>query len=372
MNTIAVPPPAAGQTHPSADVFTPYLYGTLLFAVWVLVLWLVKRILLRRLAKAAEKTVNVWDDVLVRAVSVPVNLLIFASGISILVYSLPLPEKLNRFADILFQGSIIFSIVIFLERFLVGMMKKKSTAFFGTASQGLTQGIVRGLIVGIGALTFLNLIGISVTPILASLGIGSLAVALALQDTLSNFFAGIYAAVDKPFKVGDFIRLESGEEGTLIDIGWRSSRILLTSNNVVILPNTKLMGSVITNYSLPQKEMITVLTFGVDASSDLKKVEQVTQEAAHQVANSVSGVIKEFEPVVRFSRFSESGIEVNCVLRAREYSDTYLIKHELIKALQGCYQAEGIRIAFPVRTIRVEGTDAVLRGDTQEGLPHQA
>jgi len=197
-------------------------------------------------------------------------------------------------------------------------------------------------------------VGISITPLVASLGVGSLAVALAFQDTLSNFFAGVYMMIDKPVRVGDFIRLEGGQEGFVSEIGWRSTRLRLLPDNTIIIPNNKLVGSVITNFHLPAPEMSVVVEVGVDYGSDLARVERVTCEVARGVLERVEGAVADYEPKVRFHTFAESSINFSVSLRAKSYTDQYLICHEFIKALSERYRQEGIVIPYPLRTIDVQ------------------
>jgi small-conductance mechanosensitive channel len=198
-------------------------------------------------------------------------------------------------------------------------------------------------------LIILDRLKITITPFLASLGIGGLVVALALQDTLSNFFSGIYLYFDKPIQIGDYIKLESGEEGYVTHVGWHSTRMRMLSNNAVILSNTKLSRSRIVNFYLPERETAVLVNLGVSYNSDLEHVERVTIEVARQVLQNTEGGVKEFEPLIRYSAFGEFGINFAVVLRAKEYADQYLIIHEFIKRLQPRYQAEGIEIPSPVR-----------------------
>ncbi|MBI4373890.1 MAG: mechanosensitive ion channel family protein [Deltaproteobacteria bacterium] len=203
-------------------------------------------------------------------------------------------------------------------------------------------------------LIFLDTAGISITPIIASLGVGGIAVALAFQETLSNLFAGFYMLIDKPIRVGDFVKLESGDSGYVESIGWRCIRIRMLPNNLIIIPNTKLAGSVITNYHYPDKEMAFLVEVGVDYSSSLEKVEAATLEVASDVLKSVSGGVPDFTPMVRFHTFADSSINFTVVLRAREYTDQFLLKHEFIKRLHQRYRKEGIVIPFPVRTVYLQ------------------
>lgn len=227
---------------------------------------------------------------------------------------------------------------------------------------GAPRAVAQGFIVGLGALVLLDTFGISITPILASLGIGSLAVALALQDTLANLFAGLHILADHPIRVGDFIRLESGQEGYVTQIGWRSTRIRMLPNNVVVVPNSKVVNSTLTNYYLPDPELAVLVEVGVHQASDLARVEQVTSAVGREIMQRVPGGIVAFEPFIRYHTFGESSIQFTVVLRAREFVDQYLITHEFIKALQARYRQEGIVIPFPVRTLDLPlNTAAALR-----------
>jgi small-conductance mechanosensitive channel len=196
--------------------------------------------------------------------------------------------------------------------------------------------------------------GIPVTPILATLGVGGLAVALALQDTLSNLFAGFHIIMTRQIKIGDYVRLDSGEEGYVTDITWRTTKIKMLPNNVVLVPNEKLTKSIITNYYLPDKEMAVLVNLGVHYKSDLKKVEKVTAEVARETMKEVSGGVPEFEPFIRYGGFGDSGVSLTVIMRAKEFVDQYLIKHEFIKRLHERYAKEGIVIPYPIRAVNYE------------------
>lgn len=251
---------------------------------------------------------------------------------------------ITQLLTVVFKGLLILTLVVFADRFVRNSLKRGlwHGKAAGLLSSGVIQGLLRGFVIGLGILIFLQLIGISITPILASLGIGSLAVALALQDTLSNFFAGIYVSIDRPVQVGDFIRLESGDEGAVIDVGWRSTRIRTGQNNVVIIPNSKLIGSVLTNYNLPTREVAVPVDFLVAGESDLEKVEKAAREAAASLKGKVLGLAQNAEPAVHFQAIVDGAIRGTLVLKAREFSETGPVKHEMIKALHAQFKKEGI------------------------------
>jgi small-conductance mechanosensitive channel len=203
----------------------------------------------------------------------------------------------------------------------------------------------------IGGMLILDNLGVSLTPLLTTLGIGSLAVAIALQDTLGNAFAGLHIKADQPIEVGQFIRLEGGDEGYVERIGWRSTRIRMLPNKSAVVPNSKLVQSTIVNYDLPDPEVAVLVQVGVHYDSDLNKVERVTCEVGRDIMRRVKGAVPHFEPFIRFHTFNQSSIDFTVILRARTFVDNYLVKHEFIKALQERYREEGIVIPFPIRTL---------------------
>ena len=216
------------------------------------------------------------------------------------------------------------------------------------------------MIIGLGALIFLDSIGISITPLVASLGIGSVAIALALQDTLANLFAGVYMIAEKPVEAGHFIRLESGDQGHVTRVSWRSTHIRTLSDTMIVVPNSKLAGSVITNFSLPQQEFAVTVDVGVDYNSDLEQVEQVTLEIARVLLMRAAGAVPGFEPRLRYHAFGDSSINFTVWLGARDFVSGMAIKHEFIKRLHEGYRSANISVPFPTRALNLT-TDTILR-----------
>ena len=184
----------------------------------------------------------------------------------------------------------------------------------------------------IGVLVAIDSVGISISPILAGLGIGGLAVALAVQPTLSNFFAGTYVVTEGELKPGDFIELDGGPSGFVESVGWRSTKIRSRLNNLVIIPNSKMSESIVTNYYSPTPAMNVIVTCGVSYESDLGKVEELAlQEANQLVEESEAAVVDaDFEPVVRFTNFGDSNIDFIVFMQAIDRPGSFLLKSELI------------------------------------------
>ena len=221
-------------------------------------------------------------------------------------------------------------------------------------SGGIARGFVRAIVIGLGLMILLDSFGVSITPVLASLGVGSLAVALALQPTLENFFSGIQLIMDKPIKVGHFVKLDSGEEGYVHKIGWRSTWVRMIPDNVVVIPNKVLVNAKVTNYHYPQQELDVLMEVGVHYDSDLEHVERVTIEVGKETMKEVAGGVADFEPFIRYHAFADFSINFTVYLRGKEFHDGYLIKHEFIKRLHKRYAREGINIPYPIRAINYE------------------
>lgn len=328
------------------------LIPVLLFLSIVILGFILRRLLLGRLLYWAKSTKSHLDGIVIPAAKRPFIIWCVMFGVYFALKSSSLPDK-----TVVTTGKILLvlgiaSVTAVFSHISTGFIKIHAGKIESTLPvTSLTQNVARIIIFILGTLVALNSLGVSVTPILATLGVGGLAVALALQDTLSSFFAGFHIVASKQIKIGDFIRLESGVEGYVTDINWRTTKIRQLPNNVVLVPNIKLIQSIITNYYLPDKETSVLVNLGVHYNSDLDKVEKITCEVAKEVMKEVPGGVAEFEPSVRYNNFADSGINFSVILRAKEVVDQHLITHEFIKRLHERYGKEGIVIPYPIRAI---------------------
>jgi len=246
----------------------------------------------------------------------------------------------------------IFSVTIVASRAIVGIIDayaKKSEGLLPSTS--IFANIARAVIFIIGILVILQFLGISIAPILTALGVGGLAVALALQDTLSNLFAGLQIIMSRQIRQGDYVELDAERRGYVVDISWRNTMIRGLGNNHIIIPNSTLANAVVVNYHLLDADISVVVPVGVAYDSDLERVELVTLEVASEIQRTLPGAVKEFEPMVRFGGFGDSAVTFNVILRAREYVEQFAIRHEFVKRLHRRYAEEGIEIPFPIRTV---------------------
>jgi small-conductance mechanosensitive channel len=231
----------------------------------------------------------------------------------------------------------------------------------------LTRNVAWGLIAVLGLLVILNALGVSITPMLTALGVGGLAVALALQEPLANFFAGLFITLAGQIRVGDYVKLDSGQEGYVVDFSWRSTRLRMLANSLIVVPNAKLAQAIVVNHHLPSRDLAVLIDVGVDYASDLRHVERVVVEVGGDVMREVTGAVPEFEPFIRYHTFGESSVDFTVILRAREFVDQYLIKHEFVKRLHARFNAEGIVIPFPIRTIAYRETASDGRSPRMAG-----
>jgi small-conductance mechanosensitive channel len=329
---------------------------------------IVERIILNRLRKFAGKTRSGADDVVVRALgNQPVFWAVLA-GLYAATKTLPIP---GHYLILLHQALIVIfllSLTIVAARAasgLVGYSAAQSEGLLPTTS--ILTNLTSVIVFALGFLVILQTLGISVTPVLGALGVGGLAVALALQDTLSNLFAGLHIIASRQVRLGDYVRLDSGEEGYVTDIQWRNTSIRALANNMIIVPNSKLASAIVTNLHLPDTEMGFVIQIGVAYGTDLDRAELVALEVANDVMQTVTGGVPSSEPSVRFHTFGDSAIQGSVAIRCREFVDQFLVRHEFVKRLHRRFAQEGIEIPFPVRTVYVRSTEGEAPMPTSAG-----
>jgi len=322
------------------------------FILTVILGFVIREILFKNLSFWATKSTTQLDDIIIDSTRGPFLIWCFMMGLYFALRSSELPMGFVSIAGKILLVLGIISVMMVLSGISSRFIKIYSATIESTLPvTSLTQNIARIIIICVGILVILNSLGISVAPILATLGIGGLAVALALQDSLSNLFAGFHIIAAKQLRVGDYIKLETGAEGYVTDINWRNTKIRMLPNNLILVPNDKLTKSIITNYHLPEKEMSVLVELGVHYQSDLPWVEKVTCEVAKEVLQNVQGGVPDFEPFIRYHTFSDYSINFSVILRAKEFIDQYLLKHEFLKRIHQRFQKEGIIIPYPIRTI---------------------
>lgn len=318
-----------------------------------LALFVVRGVAFRLLRKWAGKTETRVDDIIIDSFSTPSLYWCVALGLYAGVVTSEMPAKyllyLSKVIYVILILSVTFAAANLAGRIFRNYVQKSNLPIPTT---GLAYGLFKGIIIIIGLLIVLNVLGVSITPLITALGVGGLAVALALQDTLANLFAGIHVLMERSIRVGDFIKLESGQEGYVDDITWRTTRIRMLPNNMVVIPNSKLAQSIVTNYYLPEKRMSLLIPVGVSYSSDPERVEQILVEEAKKAIGEIPGLLREPEPFVRFiPGFGDSSLDFTLICQVQEFVDQYYAQHELRKRIFRRFSEEGVEIPFPHRTV---------------------
>jgi small-conductance mechanosensitive channel len=266
-----------------------------------------------------------------------------------------LPVRLSQQVSLVLEVAVILSVTITVSNVLTTLVQGASERrALGRPITGLGQAVVRGGVVGIGLLVLLGALGIQITPILTALGVGGLAVALALQDTLSNLFAGIHLLADKPIRVGDYVKVADTAEGHVVDIGWRSTRVRMLQNVVVTIPNKRVAESIITNYDMPESRLALLIRIAVDYGADPDLVQRILEEETTKALNEVPGLLAEPEPSARLiPGFGDFSLDFTLVCHVKSFTDQFLVQHELRKRILRRLGAEGIRIPVQVRGVEL-------------------
>ena len=327
------------------------IYFVVLYAVFrslaVLALWVVRRL--------SGKTKTTFDDRMIEAGrSIVKPLVTFASlylvfamlAPSAALFGIPVHE-LFVIVGILLGAHVgqrfVRAVIRWYEDELLPASKHRRKELFSFISN-----IISVLVYATAVTIILSRMGIEIAPLLAGLGVAGLAVALALQDSLTNLFAGIHILADKPFKVGDFIIVDGDQskKGWVDEIGWRSTRIRFPDNNVLIVPNARLASSQIINTYQPSKPVAVVMNVGASYGDAPDKVIMVLERVVDRVISSHPDAEKDFK-IVRLNDYKDSSVEYTIVVRVKEFMAQYGVVGEIKRQVYYEFGKEGITIPFP-------------------------
>lgn len=279
-----------------------WFFGSL--AGLLLLRWILLNLLRRRTGSGTSSGTssgNTFVGVVFDTLRLPSVLWALAGALHIGLRFAHLTERQDKLVGNWVIAFLIVSITLVVANVLVRVLvlygNLRNLQF---AMSGLSKAMTQVFIYSLGLLVLLGYLGISITPALTALGVGGLAVALALQETLSNFFAGVLILVESPIQVGDFIKLSSGEEGTVTDIGWRTTRMIMGANNIIVIPNSKITSSILINHSLPTRMMVTEIEISVSHAADLELVARLANEAAAEAIEACEGILADPSPALMF------------------------------------------------------------------------
>jgi small-conductance mechanosensitive channel len=254
-----------------------------------------------------------------------------------------LPARISRIIGHVLLVMLIASVTWMLSRIAGGLVRSHASVGALPSATVMTN-LARGLVLLVGFLVVLQTLGVSITPLITALGVGGLAVALALQDTLANLFAGLHILLSRQVQTGDFVRLDSGQEGIVQDVTWRYTSIRQPGSGLLVVPNAKLAATITTNFTRPDTKVAVKVGLSVGYDSDLDHVEREAADVAREVMRDVDGGVHDAEPVIRFQKLGVATIQFTAELTARDVASQGLVKHEFIKHLLRRFRAEGIEL----------------------------
>ena len=341
------------------------LSAALIFAAFLIasgVANVVMRVFLGRLTRLTPGTL---DEELLKVVRGPVVLFIVLSGLFLALLILTNLES-PRYAllagyDDQIRRAWLVVVIAEVAYLLYHLLDATMTWYIQSVAQTTEtqlddrllpplKRIMPLLVYSLGFLMALSVLNIPISPILAGLGIGGLAVALAVQPTLANFFAGTYVVTEGELNVGDYIELQGGPSGYVVEVGWRSTKIRSMYNNLVIIPNSQMANSIVTNYYSPEPSMNVLVYCGVSYDSDLNVVENVVREASQTLVNESEYAV-DGEPWFGFDEFGDSNISFWVFVQAKDRLGSFYLTSDLVKVIHSRLTAEGIEINYPVRKL---------------------
>jgi small-conductance mechanosensitive channel len=281
---------------PSDEVIFTYARPLGTFVLTLLALLVVRHIAIRWLYKRTN-TAATLSHIVLDTFRIPSLLWCFAGAVKFGLDMSIIPQKYTGRASTAIEAFILISITM-----VVSSASVRTLNAYGRHRgvdldlSGLSRTLIRVFVFTIGLLALLQLYHVNLTPILTALGVGGLAVALALQDTLANFFAGIHILIEEPIALNNTIRLATGEEGVVTDIGWRTTRLRNGNNNMVVIPNTKITSGILVNYNMPESKQTADVAVMVGFDADLDEVRRIALEETR----AAEGVFPAPEPVVLF------------------------------------------------------------------------
>ncbi len=326
------------------------------FATIVAIAMVLRRLVFDALNRWADNADSHLGTLLTETLRGPLLIWAVILGAHLASESSAIPPRYLVHLPVVLQALAVWSLTVACSR-LAG----NAVRFYGSVTgvksvTSLTQKVVQVSVFAVGMVWMLKVVfDVNPTPILTTLGVGGIAVALALQDTLSNLFAGFYVSVSGLVRVGDYVKLATGEEGYVSDITWRCSTLRTMANNLVVIPNNKLGQTIFTNFSLPEAKMGISIAVGVAMDSDIDRVEAILLDEVLAAVDSVTGLVADPAPSVRFNPGPGDwalGFQVN--FQVSRHADHLLAQSELRKRIFKRLVREGVVMPYPTRSVIVE------------------
>ncbi|MBS1829895.1 MAG: mechanosensitive ion channel family protein [Acidobacteria bacterium] len=324
-----------------------WVQSLLLFAASLAILLVLRQLIIAWLEKQTSGPGR-RGRIFIQSVRFPSILWCLTGALAITLRYTDLPARATYWAAAGLVVFLVLSVCVVTSSLLVRLAQTSAQERgLSFADSGVSKALIHVFILTLGVAVLLRYFDISVTPLLTALGVGGLALALALRDTLANFFAGIHILVEAPISIGDFIRLSSAEEGTVTDIGWRTTRVLTTSNNVIVIPNEKITSSILTNFALPNQKVVTEVLILTAFDADINRASAIALEEAAKEEN----LVPEFEPLVVFDPgVTPTHLQFKLIIQVKHRLNQGLAQSNIRRRMLERFRHEGIRLPeLPVR-----------------------
>ncbi len=310
------------------------------------------------------------DDLVIQAVRAPLLVLIVVQGAFLALSTLRYVEDQRATLENLSVAATLLLSVLLAQRLMSALLTWygaevaiRTSTDWDEKSLPMIRRVMNVSIVLIGGLVVMGQLGLSISPLIAGLGIGGIAVALALQPLLTNVFASSYMLSDASIRVGDFIEIEGGPTGWVEDIGFRATRIRTFDNNIIIVPNSTLAESTVTNFDVAGAPVDAAITCGVAYEEDLERVERVCMDELRGIMRELDEALDDQEPIFRYQRFGDSNVDFLLKVRAKTRRQVGFLTHTMVKRIHARLSREGITINYPARRLMLaaEDTDVLER-----------
>lgn len=346
----------------ASDNFVLFWIKEILIAVVIFALFwigsLAIRIFLTKLApRLTSFTRTDLDDRILQRITPPACLLVVLAGLYYAVKSLPFPET----AHIAAAGTVFILNIVVLTNISWRVLDEVLSWYGNRLAERHGTGVDRQVIPPLEKLITIFLIGIAlmitlkhfnydILSVVTALGIGSLAIGMAAKDTLANMISGFTLMVDRPFRIGDRIKLASGQWGDVSDIGLRTTKIKTVDNTVLIIPNSELCNTTLINLAFPDVRGKGKVDIGVGYDSNVEQVKRILVE----IALAATDVLSEPAPEAYFTAFGDSGLNMSLFFWVDDYTKTFAVTDMINEQIINRFRVEGITIPYPTRTVLLE------------------
>lgn len=311
---------------------------------------IVRSILFRIVRGWAKRTDSHLDVLLINSLNGPILIWALILGLHLATQNSRLPRADIKYLPLTLEVLWIISLTMVLSQLAGNMVR-----FYGgraTAAQSvtsLTQKLAQLAVVLLGLVWILRAFDVNLTTVVTTLGVGGLAVALALQDTLSNLFAGFYVSISGLIHVGDYVKLNSGEEGYVTDINWRCTTMRGGTNNLIVVPNSKLGQAIYTNYNMPERRLGSSVSINVGYDADIDRVQNILLDEATTASREIKGMLSDPAPAVLFSGPGDYFLGFSVNYNVTDFGSQGGVQSELRKRLIRRLKSENVPLAFKLQ-----------------------